>query len=102
MKVTVRLHATLRRQAPEGYQNRLTVELAEGATVADLLQKLELGLEPEHLLIVINRQAALTDTVIPIEATAPKLLFGNLQYELVENGIRIKHQAPWSGSIFII
>ena len=56
MKVTVRLHATLRRQTPEGYQNRLTVELAEGATVADLLQKLELGLEPEHLLIVTNRR----------------------------------------------
>lgn len=56
MKVTVRLHATLRRQTPEGYQNRLTLELAEEATVADLLQKLQLGLEPEHLLMVANRR----------------------------------------------
>ena len=56
MKVLVRLHATLRRPTPEGYQNRLSVELREGATVADLLQKLELGLSPEHLLMVINRR----------------------------------------------
>jgi molybdopterin converting factor small subunit len=56
LKVMVRLHATLRRPTPEGYQNRLTVELEEGATVAALLKRLELGLEPEHLLIVINRR----------------------------------------------
>jgi molybdopterin converting factor small subunit len=56
LKVIVRLHATLRRPTSAGYQNRLTVELAEGATAANLLQKLELGLEPEHLLMVTNRR----------------------------------------------
>jgi molybdopterin converting factor small subunit len=56
LKVMVRLHATLRRPTPEGYQSRLSLELKEGATVADLLKQLELGLEPEHLLIVINRR----------------------------------------------
>jgi len=56
LKVKVRLHATLRRHTPEGYQNRLEVELEEGATVASLLRKLNLGMEPEHLLIVTNRR----------------------------------------------
>ena len=64
MKVKVRLHATLRRQTPAGYQNRLVVELEEGATVASLLKALELGIEPEHLLLVINRQRVEPDDVL--------------------------------------
>ena len=56
MKVKVRLHATLRRHTPEGYKSRLVVELEEGATVASLLKALDLSMEPEHLLIVIDRR----------------------------------------------
>jgi molybdopterin converting factor small subunit len=56
LKVKVRLHATLRRHTPEGYQNRLEVELEEGAKVASLLELLELDVEPQHLLMVVNRR----------------------------------------------
>ena len=56
MKIKVRLHATLRRHTLAGYQSRLAVELDEGATVSSLLKTLDLGMEPEHLLIVINRR----------------------------------------------
>lgn len=56
MEVTVRLHATLRRPTPEGYQNRLTVQLEKGATIASLLNALELEIAPEHLMVVVNRR----------------------------------------------
>ncbi|MEA3337487.1 MAG: MoaD/ThiS family protein [Chloroflexota bacterium] len=56
MKVTARLHATLRRPVSDGYQNRVTVELDEGATVASLLKTLEIGLAPEHLLVLLGQQ----------------------------------------------
>lgn len=54
MKVTARLHATLRRPVSGGYQNRVTVELAEGATVASLLKALEIDMPPEQLMILIG------------------------------------------------
>lgn len=54
MKVTARLHATLRRPTSSGLQNRVTVDLAEGVTVAALLQALEIDLPAEHLLILIG------------------------------------------------
>jgi molybdopterin converting factor small subunit len=56
LKVTVRLHATLRRTGPEGIQSRLAVELEEGATVASLLRSLALDVAPEHLMVVVNRR----------------------------------------------
>ena len=56
MNVTVRLHATLRRPTAAGLQNRVTVELEPEATLAALLQVLNLGLAPEHLLAVVNRR----------------------------------------------
>lgn len=54
--VSVRLHSTLRRPTPTGYQSRFTVELDEEAGVADLLAALELDLSPEHLLVLIDRR----------------------------------------------
>jgi len=60
--VRVRLHATLRRPTAEGLQSWLTIELAEKATVASLLNLLQLELAPEHLLVVINRQRAEPET----------------------------------------
>jgi MoaE-MoaD fusion protein len=52
MKVTVRLFAGLRERA--GWSRR-EVELAEGATVADLWPALELGDEPGGLVYAVNR-----------------------------------------------
>lgn len=54
MKVTVHLHSILQRQTPQGMLNRLEVELPPGSTVESLLQKLEVGLAPEHLLLAVN------------------------------------------------
>jgi molybdopterin synthase catalytic subunit len=63
MKVTVRLFAGLRERA--GWSRR-EVELADGATVADLWPALELGDEPGGLVYAVNRSytepsAALAD-----------------------------------------
>lgn len=44
MKVTVRLYATLRELAPGG-QAQLTVEIADGATVAEVIA--QLGIPPD-------------------------------------------------------
>ena len=52
MKVTVRLHATLRRPASDGYQNRVIVDLADGAVVAALLQALDIDMPSEQLIIL--------------------------------------------------
>lgn len=56
MKVTARLHATLRRPTPNGLQNRLTVELEDAATVASLLETLAIDLAPEHLMVLIGQR----------------------------------------------
>lgn len=53
----------------------------------------------QQLLVVISRAAAIEDSLIPVEAETPKLLFGNAKFEQSANGIRIKSQAPWSGLI---
>ncbi len=44
MKLTVRLYATLRDRAPSG-QAELTIEMADGATVADVIARL--GIPPD-------------------------------------------------------
>ncbi len=44
MKLTVRLYASLRDHAPSG-QSDLTIEMADGATVADVVARL--GIPPE-------------------------------------------------------
>ena len=52
----MRLHATLRRPTPDGYQNRLTVKLDEHATVGSLLAVLGLDQDADHLMILIGRR----------------------------------------------
>ncbi|MDM8528531.1 MoaD/ThiS family protein [Anaerolineales bacterium HSG24] len=59
--MTVRLHATLRRFTPEGYQSMLTVKLDEEATVTLLLEAIGIDLSPEYLMVVINRQRVYQD-----------------------------------------
>ncbi|MEW5961198.1 MAG: MoaD/ThiS family protein [Chloroflexota bacterium] len=54
MKVTARLHATLRRPTSAGLQNRVTVELDDGATVAQLLQVLAIALTTEQVMVLIG------------------------------------------------
>jgi molybdopterin converting factor small subunit len=56
LNVKVRLHATLRKITPEGPQNRLTVDLPDNATVADLLQALEVEASPDHVMALIGNR----------------------------------------------
>jgi molybdopterin synthase sulfur carrier subunit len=53
MRVTVRLHATLRRFLPAGASNNVvTVEVAAGATVADVVARL--GIPPGHAKMIVS------------------------------------------------
>jgi molybdopterin synthase catalytic subunit/molybdopterin converting factor small subunit len=58
MQVTVRLFAGLRERAGTGER---TLELSEGATVADVWPGLGLGDEPAGLLYALNREYASSD-----------------------------------------
>jgi molybdopterin converting factor small subunit len=64
LKVNARLHATLRRATPDGPQNRVTVELEEGATVASLLSFLEIDMAPAYLLVIINKRRVEPDYLL--------------------------------------
>jgi molybdopterin converting factor small subunit len=59
--VTVRLHATLRRQTEQGMQDRLELELEPGATVASVLEKLGITEDDESVMLVVNRRMVITD-----------------------------------------
>lgn len=53
MRVTVKLHATLRKFLPPGSSEQsAVVELPEGATVADLVRRL--GIPPEHTKMMVS------------------------------------------------
>jgi molybdopterin converting factor small subunit len=54
LKITARLHTTLRRPTPTGLQNRVTVELAEGAAITSLLQLLDIATPTEELMFLIG------------------------------------------------
>jgi molybdopterin converting factor small subunit len=59
--VTVRLHATLRRQTEQGMQDRLELKLEPGATVASVLEKLGLTEDDESVMLVVNRRMVSAD-----------------------------------------
>jgi molybdopterin converting factor small subunit len=59
--VTVRLHATLRRQTEQGMQDRLELELEPGATVASVMAKLGIREDDESVMLVVNRRMVVTD-----------------------------------------
>ncbi len=56
MKISVRLHATLRRITPEGPQNRLMVDMPDKATVAELLHTLDIDVSPQDVMVLIGNQ----------------------------------------------
>ena len=61
MQVSVRLFAGLRERAGTA---RRSLELPEGATVADVWERLELGAEPAGLLYAVNREYASADAAL--------------------------------------
>lgn len=58
MKVSVHLHTTLQKVSPTGPVRELEVELAEGATLNDLIALLKLEINDEHTLCVVQGQIA--------------------------------------------
>jgi sulfur carrier protein ThiS len=48
----------LRRQTPDGFLDRLELELDEGATVGEVLEALEMEAENDSLLLVVNGRTA--------------------------------------------
>ena len=62
MVVTVRLHTTLRRETPEGIVDRLTLDLASGATMRTLVEALGISLRDDAILLVVNGRIADVDT----------------------------------------
>ncbi|HXV42870.1 MAG TPA: MoaD/ThiS family protein [Anaerolineae bacterium] len=61
MVVTVRLHATLRRETEQGLQDRLDLELEPGATVASILETLGISADDESVMVVVNRRMVIAD-----------------------------------------
>lgn len=66
MVVTVRLHTTLRRQTAQGWQDRLELTLAPGATVAMVLEALNIIADDEAIFLVVNRRMVALD--YPLQA----------------------------------
>jgi len=64
MVVTVRLHTILRRETPEGVVDRLKLDLPAGATIQSLVERLEIKLRGEAILLVVNGKIVKEDQVL--------------------------------------
>ena len=64
INITVHLHTILQRQTPQGMISRMDVDLPSGSTLADLLQRLEIDLAPDHLLLAVNGRVADLERVL--------------------------------------
>jgi molybdopterin converting factor small subunit len=58
MRVTVHLHTILQRPSPEGLQRVIEVELPAGATLAQLIDVLEIELPMDAVLTAVNGRTA--------------------------------------------
>lgn len=57
MKVNVRLFANLREKLPDAERGRATLELAEGTTLFDLIDSLDIEDKLAQMVLVNGRQA---------------------------------------------
>lgn len=64
MKVEVYLHAALRRKNEEGKGQVIVVELPENSTMKDLLLKLDIRLDPVHMLFVRNGRTSYPNQIL--------------------------------------
>ena len=61
MRVTAKLHGTLRKYLPAGqHDNGVLVELADGATVVELVERL--GIPPAHARMIVSGDEHLEPT----------------------------------------
>ena len=58
MKLIVSLHSGLIREDPERLERRMEVELDGKGTVLDLIDRLDLSVDPDLLLLAVNGDVA--------------------------------------------
>jgi sulfur carrier protein ThiS len=64
MKIEVHLHATLRLISSGDPWNPVEVELEDGSSIRDVLDHLEIEVDPEHLLYVLNGRTTDLDQIL--------------------------------------
>ena len=64
MVIDLHLHTTVQKEGPHGLQRRMALELPGGSRLADVLERLEIEPDPEHLLLVINGRWAELDQLL--------------------------------------
>lgn len=62
--IEVHLHTILQQETPKGVINRVELDLAEGSMLGDVLQMLEITLDPDSLLFVLNGRMADVDCIL--------------------------------------
>ncbi len=64
MIISVRLHTILQRETPHGMQRKLTLQLADGSSIGDVLRELEIQLPVDALLLVVNGRLCQPATIL--------------------------------------
>jgi sulfur carrier protein ThiS len=64
MQITVRLHTILRRETPQGIIDRVTLELPDGATVGQAVERIDMPSRPRTMLLVVNGKIVQGDHVL--------------------------------------
>ncbi|HEX6306032.1 MAG TPA: MoaD/ThiS family protein [Anaerolineales bacterium] len=58
MNITVHLHTILQIETPDGTIGQVEATIPPGSTLADVLDYLEIEMQPEALLLVVNGRMA--------------------------------------------
>jgi len=64
MQITVRLHTILRRETPQGIVDRLTLDLPNGSTVGQAVERIDMPTRPRTMLLVVNGKIVQGDHVL--------------------------------------
>jgi sulfur carrier protein ThiS len=64
MHITVRLHTILRRETPQGIVDRLTLDLPDGSTVGQAVERIDMPTRPRTMLLVVNGKIVQGDHVL--------------------------------------
>ena len=64
MKIEVHFHTTLQPRTLQGWQRETSVELPPGSRLLDLLQALQLELDPEQVLLVVDSKLVDVDHIL--------------------------------------
>ncbi len=64
MIITVIFHTVLQKQTPEGKVDRVQLELPSGIDLKGLISKIDISIDPDHVLFVINGRTAGMEQII--------------------------------------